>query len=146
MSQFPPCSGRPGMVLAPSLPTFSLISEGAFPACTFVGLGGWATMRSMWEQAWISSLSRLFHVVRISADGAQPRMPGWMRPAKRTPGICREEQNIPSKSHIAFALRLSVSFCYTLHGIERQTYAFGYSSSKKPPPFSFVKIPVKPHG
>src|SRR5438552_1854791 len=27
-----------------------------------------------------------------------------MRPAKRTPGMCLEEQKMPSKSHIAFAL------------------------------------------
>ena len=31
-------------------------------------------------------------------------MPGWMRPANLTPGMWREEQLIPSKSQIAFAL------------------------------------------
>ena len=32
-------------------------------------------------------------------------MPGWMRPANLTPGMCLEEQNMPSKSQIAFALQ-----------------------------------------
>lgn len=52
----------------------------------------------------ISSASRRFHSARISALGAQPRMPGWMRPGKRRWGIWRDEQKMPSKSHIAFAL------------------------------------------
>ena len=34
----------------------------------------------------ISSASRLFHSARTSAEGAQPRIPGWMRPAKRDVG------------------------------------------------------------
>ena len=56
----------------------------------------------------ISSASRLFHSARTSAEGAQPRIPGWMRPAKRTCGMWREEQKMPSKSQIAFALE---GFC-----------------------------------
>lgn len=81
MSQFPPCSGRPnkyqhldsnleshmniipGIVLAPSRPTFVLISSDAEPACTFWGLGGWATILSSLLAA-INSPSRLFHVAR----------------------------------------------------------------------------------
>ena len=33
-------SGLPGTVLAPSLPTFSLILSSAEPACTLIGCGG----------------------------------------------------------------------------------------------------------
>lgn len=91
MSQFPPCSGRPGMVRAPSRPTLALMSSEAEPAWTFSGLGGWATMRSSLLAA-ISSPSRLFHVARTSADGAQPRIPGWMRPGNLTCGMCRDVQ------------------------------------------------------
>lgn len=75
MSQFPPCSGRPGIVRAPSLPTLTLMSSDADPAWTFSGSGGWATIRSS-LLAVISSPSRLFHVDRTSAEGAQPRIPG----------------------------------------------------------------------
>ena len=53
----------------------------------------------------MSSASRRFHSARISALGAQPRMPGWMRPGKRMWGRWREEQNMPSKSQMALALR-----------------------------------------
>ena len=31
-------------------------------------------------------------------------MPGWMRPANLTPGMCLEEQLMPSKSQMALAL------------------------------------------
>jgi hypothetical protein len=40
----------------------------------------------------ISSPSRVFHVDRTSAEGAQPRIPGWMRPGNLTWGMWREEQ------------------------------------------------------
>ena len=104
ISQFPPCSGLPGMVRAPSFPTFALISSEALPAWTFCGSGGWATTRLESVLALMSSPSRRFHSARISAEGAQPRMPGWIRPGKRTCGMCRDEQNMPSKSQIALAL------------------------------------------
>lgn len=92
--------------------------------------------------------SRSFHVLRTSGEGAQPRMPGWMRPANLTPGMWREEQLMPSKSQMALALRGSqqvilVRRCFL--GIAG-THGFGYSSSKKPPPFSLEKTPVKPQG
>jgi hypothetical protein len=87
MSQFPPCSGLPGIVLAPSRPTFSLMLPSPLPTCTLCGLGGSATTRSICEQDWISSPSRLFHSARISGEGAQPKIPGWIKPAKRTPGM-----------------------------------------------------------
>lgn len=108
MSQLPPCSGRPGMVLAPSLPTFAFVSSSAVPACTLLGSGGCATIRDR-DVVEISSASRLFHSARISGDGAQPRIPGWMRPAKRTPGMWREEQKMPSKSQMALALFVPVA-------------------------------------
>lgn len=104
ISQFPPCSGRPGTVRAPSLPTFSLTSLLAVPAWTLLGSGGRATSRSMCEQASIRPASRSFQILRTSGEGAQPRMPGWMRPANLTPGMWREEQLMPSKSQIALAL------------------------------------------
>ena len=103
MSQLPPCSGRPGIVRAPSLPTLALTSSEAVPACTFCGSGGCATMRFK-SVVLMRSASRLFHFARRSAEGAQPRIPGWISPGKRTPGMCREEQKIPSKSQIALAL------------------------------------------
>lgn len=103
MSQFPPCSGRPGIVRAPSLPTRAFTSSSAVPACTLFGSGGCATTRVS-DVVEISSASRLFHSARISGDGAHPKMPGWMRPAKRTPGMCRDEQKMPSKSQMALAL------------------------------------------
>ena len=103
ISQFPPCSGLPGTVLAPSLPTLALISPSALPAWTLCGSGAKATSRSS-LLAEISSPSRLFHVARTSAEGAHPRMPGWINPGNRTCGMCREEQKIPSKSQIALAL------------------------------------------
>lgn len=133
MSQLPPCSGRPcstvnsktqnrdyfslffyhtGIVLAPSFATLVLMSSTALPACAFVGFGGCATMRSATVFAAISSPSRRFHSARTSAEGAHPRIPGWIRPAKRTCGMCREEQKIPSKSQIALALQSeSASAC-----------------------------------
>ena len=49
---------------------------------------GRATSRSSLFAA-ISSPSRLFHVASTSADGAQPMMPGWIRPGNLTPGMCR---------------------------------------------------------
>jgi hypothetical protein len=115
MSQFPPCSGRPGIVLAPSLPIFSFKSPVAEPACTFFALGGSATVRLRWVCVEMSSPSRLFHNSRTSAEGAQPRIPGWMRPAKRTPGMWREEQKMPSKSQMAFALGSALARYPTVH-------------------------------
>lgn len=76
ISQLPPCSGRPGIVRAPSLPIFSFRSPSAEPACTDWGFGGSATTRPRCECVEMSSPSRLFHSARTSADGAQPRMPG----------------------------------------------------------------------
>ncbi len=103
----PPCSGRPGMVLAPSRPTFSVRLLSALPAWTLRGWGleivsylnivrgntarvthGRATSRSSVFAA-ISSASRVFQFSSTSADGAQPRMPGWMRPANLTWGMWR---------------------------------------------------------
>lgn len=104
MSQLPPCSGLPGIVLAPSLPIFSFTDASAEPAWTLVGLGGSATVRLRCVCVEINSPSRLFQSSRTSGEGAQPRTPGWIRPAKRTPGMCREEQKMPSKSQIALAL------------------------------------------
>jgi hypothetical protein len=71
----------------------------------------------------MSACSRRFHSCRRSSDGAHPKSPGWRLPAKRTPGTCRDEVKIPSKSQIAFC-------------------ASGKWSVRKPPPFSLAKIPV----
>ncbi len=94
------------MVLAPSRPTFSVRVLSALPAWTLRGWGletvsclnmvrgnsrathGRATSRSSVFAA-ISSASRVFHFSSTSADGAQPRMPGWMRPANLTWGMWR---------------------------------------------------------
>lgn len=76
MSALPPCSGRPGIVRAPSLPTFSRRAASEAPAWQFFGSGGLATSLSASLEAAMSSPSRLFHVARISVEGAQPTMPG----------------------------------------------------------------------
>lgn len=67
---------------------------------------GKATSRSFSLLLATSSASRVFQVSRTSAEGAQPRMPGWMSPANLTWGMCRLEQKMPSKSQIALALFL----------------------------------------
>jgi hypothetical protein len=88
----------------------------------------------------------------MEVEGAQPRIPGWMRPGNRTWGIWREEQNMPSKSQMAFALFVvfhqhSIPFpLQSSYREDNKTYASGYNSSKNPPPFSFAKIPEKPQG
>jgi hypothetical protein len=144
----PPCSGRPGIVRAPSFPILAFTSPFADPACTFFSFGGSATARSRWVCVEMSSPSRLFlfahalakkilyttnllptrkenrgHIYQVSntsAEGAHPIIPGWISPANRTPGICRELQKIPSKSQIAlalllFTLALSLSLSQNLH-------------------------------
>ena len=55
-------------------------------ACTFRGSGGCATILSNVLEL-ISCDSRSFHLARTAALGAQPSIPGWMMPGKRTPGI-----------------------------------------------------------
>ena len=165
-SQFPPCSGRPGTVRAPSLPTFPAVVPFALPAWAFSGCGGRATSRSNLLAA-ARSPSRLFHSAKTSADGAQPRMPGWMRPANLTCGMWREVQKMPSKSHMAFALNTGESKgnrgvygvlaslprftvlerkIYGVWGNGEQPYAEGYISSRNPPPFRRSNTPLKPQG
>lgn len=50
-----------------------------------------------------SAFSRSFQIFRSSCEGAVPINPGWIIPAKRTPGMWREEAKMPSKSQMAFA-------------------------------------------
>lgn len=78
ISQLPPCSGRPGIVRAPSRPIFSFKAASADPAWTDCGLGGSATVRPRCECVEMSSPSRWVHVSRTSGLGAQPRIPGWI--------------------------------------------------------------------
>lgn len=73
MSQFPPCSGRPGIVRAPSFAILSFTEPVAEPEWAFWGCGGCATMRSRCVCVEMSSASRVFQVSRTSAEGAQPR-------------------------------------------------------------------------
>lgn len=122
------------------MPTLSVISADAFPACTFFGCGGCATIRSVVLAA-ISSPSRLFHVARTSADGAQPRIPGWMRPGNRTPGICRVEQKMPSKSQIALALESESARCQIQVIV---IVRFGIDLIKKSASVTFRKDSSKP--
>lgn len=70
-------------------------------------------------------------------------LPGWIKPANLTPGMCRDVQYMPSKSHIALAL---YDISRVLHKLWQKAHGFGYMSSKKPPPFSLAKMPVNPHG
>ncbi|MNY65499.1 hypothetical protein D3C86_2027730 [compost metagenome] len=62
----------------------------------------------------------------MGLSGRQPMRPGWISPAKFTPGMWRELVNMPLKSQI--------DFC-----------ASGKWSVRKPPPFFFEKKPLKPH-
>ena len=94
-----------GIVRAPSLATLLATSAPALPAWAPLDIGGWATTRLWSVFAAISSPSRRFHSARTSAEGAHPRIPGWIRPANRTWGIWREEQKMPSKSQIDLALQ-----------------------------------------
>lgn len=73
MSQLPPCSGRPGIVRAPSWAILDFRSPVARPACVLRGCGGCATMRLRCVCVEMSSASRLFQVSRTEAEGAQPR-------------------------------------------------------------------------
>ncbi|MNG20618.1 hypothetical protein D3C84_1048890 [compost metagenome] len=50
----------------------------------------------------ISSCSRRFQSPSITGSGRQPINPGWIRPAKLTPGMCLELVNMPLKSQMAF--------------------------------------------
>ena len=78
ISQLPPCSGLPGTVRAPSAAIFAAVASSAAPACAFVVRGGFATVRVVPLAAFsvINSASRRFHSAKISAEGAQPRIPG----------------------------------------------------------------------
>lgn len=118
MSQLPPFS-RPGTVRAASAAIRS--HSGSLPALAAqcpnlpsiapLGLGSVASGRvAITEQSVFcagvpssatSARSRSFHMARSSAEGAVPMRPGWMSPAKRTPGRCREQQCTPSKSQQA---------------------------------------------
>lgn len=79
ISQFPPCSGLPGTVRAPSAAILAAVASSAAPAWVFVVSGGFATVRVVFPSAAfsvINSASRRFHSARISAEGAQPKIPG----------------------------------------------------------------------
>jgi hypothetical protein len=102
MSQLPPCSGRPGIVRAPSLPILSAREAEAEPAWTFRSSGRSATQRVLESgEVKTSSDSLRVHSCNSSREGAQPMIPGWTNPANFTLGMWRELQKIPERSHIA---------------------------------------------
>jgi hypothetical protein len=90
-STLPPCS-RGGIVRAPSASTLSKTSlDRSWPTYAPCGSGGKATGGTALACSAMSPRSRLFHVASSSCDGAVPIKPGCDTPAKRTPGMCREE-------------------------------------------------------
>jgi hypothetical protein len=50
----------------------------------------------------INAVSRSFQIASNFGSGRQPIRPGWIRPAKFTPGMCRDDVYIPLKSQIDF--------------------------------------------
>ncbi len=89
MSQLPPCS-RGGTVRAPSAATFARTSPLAVPQWAVAPNGGAASGGTRFGSVAMKSSSRLFQVSSSFWSGRQPIRPGWMRPAKRTPGTWRE--------------------------------------------------------
>src|SRR5882672_7642317 len=124
MSQLPPCS-RGGTVRAPSAAILLLTSPLAFPQCAVGANGGAASGGTRSGSVAMIAASRAFQVSSNFLSGRQPMRPGWMRPAKLTPGTCREWVYRPDMSQI--------DFC-----------ASGKWSVRKPPPFFFEKKPLKP--
>src|SRR6202011_676527 len=125
MSQLPPCS-RGGTVRAPSAAILALTSPLAWPAWVVGANGGLARPGTRVGLVAISAASRAFQLASIFGSGRQPIRPGWIRPAKLTPGTWREWVYRPEISQI--------DFC-----------ASGKWSVRKPPPFFLEKNPLKPH-
>ena len=101
MSQLPPCS-RGGTVRAPVAAAWSRASPCSLPMCAVAAKGGFASGGTRSGCVAIKSISRLFHVSSMAGSGRQPISPGWISPAKFTPGICRDEVYRPWKSQIDF--------------------------------------------
>ena len=89
MSQLPPCS-RGGMVRAASPAAWRSASPVRPPSWQPSSSGGSASGGTRFGSVAISARSRLFHVASSSWLGAVPISPGWVTPAKRTPGMWRE--------------------------------------------------------
>src|SRR3954466_5765888 len=141
MSTLPPCS-RGGMVRQASAAARSKSAPLSLPSSASFGSGGSASAgtcgalgvappcagtspvtRSGLRS--INACSRRFHSASRSAEGAQPKRPGWELPMNRTPGTCRELVQMPSRSQIALD-------------------APGDWSVRKPPPFSLAQTPGHP--
>lgn len=109
LSQLPPFS-RPGTVRAASLATRSQSSVpgASLPSSAPRDAGRQASGRVAHTPASVGggpstrAFSRSFHNASSSALGAVPIRPGWISPAKRTPGMCRELAYTPSNCHTAF--------------------------------------------
>jgi len=89
MSQLPPCS-RGGTVRAPSAAILALTSPLARPACAVAANGGAASGGTRSGSVAMNAISRVFQVSSSFGSGRQPIRPGWIRPAKFTPGTWRE--------------------------------------------------------
>ncbi len=125
MSQLPPCS-RGGTVRAPSPAALSRSAPCNAPMCAVLGAGGFASGGTRLGLVSISACSRRFQVSSSFLSGRQPIRPGWISPAKFTPGIWRDEVNMPWKSQM--------DFC-----------ACGKCSVRNPPPLLRLKKPLNPH-
>src|ERR1700743_2474213 len=111
MSQLPPCS-RGGTVRAPSAPILALTSPLAWPACAVAANGGLAKPGTRVGLVAIKAASRSFQVLSIFGSGRQPIRPGWIRPAKLTPGMWRDE--------VERALVSQLAFCASGEGVVRK--------------------------
>lgn len=102
----------------------------------------------MFSLALTRPVSRSFQVASNSGEGAVPINPGWVTPANRTPGICRDEAYIPSKSLNACKINVR---CHSTWDVMENRYQIALaalvlnSSANNPPPFSNSKTPVYPH-
>ncbi len=87
---------------APSAAALARASPVILPMWAVPANGGLARPGTRSGSVAISAFSRSFHMSSMGLSGRQPMRPGWIRPAKFTPGIWRELVNMPLKSQIDF--------------------------------------------
>ena len=88
---------------APSAAVLALASPFSLAGMCAVGAnGGLARPGTRVGLVAISAASRSFQVASSFGSGRQPIRPGWIRPAKFTPGMWRDEVYMPLMSQIDF--------------------------------------------
>ena len=101
MSQLPPCSPRRHRAHR-SLATRSKVAPFSEPRMAFLGWAGWPAA----DTAGIGRHQFGLALVPLGQQfvrRAQPISPGCVRPANRTPGICRDVAKMPFEVQIALA-------------------------------------------